>query len=197
LLVTVEKVERSNYECHEKAGAVTMSSVGWVSKALSFEGYPYSYTCEREDESSNQPLVKTTKIFFDFEFVLPNPEEPIEEVLIQDLPKVEYGILNQLIKVTGLGECDLEKQLSDPWLDSDVGDSRVMSGENLVLGLTSFEPDTPDPVGKSARTFSWLPNGASHAPELSLFTSWVIHSYSFSFFLLKETASLLQTWLKV
>jgi hypothetical protein len=187
LIVNVKKGERSNDS--EKVGAVTMSSEGWVSTALSYEGYPYSYTCEREDEASNTPVVSTT-IFFDFEFVLPDPEELFEEVFVQDLPKVEYGILNQLIKVTGVHKCDLEKQLTDPWLqDNYVGDPTV-----LVLGLTSFEPDTVDPIGKSARSGHQLARHMLRNFSLLLPGSTLTAFHSF---FLKETASLLQTWLKV
>lgn len=118
----------------------------WVSTQRSFEGFPYSYNCEREGATAE---LKTALILFDFEFVITDPGEGMQEVIAQDIPEVEFGILNRLANVTGLDTCDLRHQLNDPWLlDGEVSDPTTMTKENLVLGLTSFRPDTPNPIGK-------------------------------------------------
>ena len=136
--------------------AHTMEGTRWVAKKHSFEGYTFHYECEQEESeenTNNNSLAvvetRTTKVHFDFEFVIPNPHEGMEEVLVQDLPKVEFGILHRLATVTGLDSCDFQLQLTDPWLRNTNGDQvpTVMSEENWVVGLSSFEPDVPSPIG--------------------------------------------------
>lgn len=107
-------------------------------------GYAYSYSCQRLNETL--PELNKTTVTFDFEFVLPDPGEPIAEVRVQDMPLVEFGILHRLTAVSGISSCSLEnQQQADPLKDdttaADNGSSPTLSQSNVLLGISSRPPD--------------------------------------------------------
>ena len=130
-------------------GEVTVTAAnGFVSTVYWDEYYPYSYTCEQQGVTDR---VRKTQIFFDFEFVLPHPEEPMEEVIWQDFPEVEFAILRRMAAVTGLLTCNLNKQVKQPAglvRSEEPTESLVQSKDNLIVGLSSWYPDKFDIVGE-------------------------------------------------
>jgi hypothetical protein len=150
---------------------------GLVSQVREREGYTTSYVCKLSPTAAlNQTdamqrtvnmTIHTTFLLFDFEFVQYDPHEGLDEVFMQDFPKVELGILYRMASIAGLLDCDLQKQLEDPWMLSGglsadnettvLRPSQYLSDERLIVGLSSWSPDKPDDVGESlVLLFCWL-----------------------------------------
>lgn len=124
-------------------------------------GLPRRYECDRLSDTDGTVVASpraatsiipnSTTLYFDYEFSLPHPGEPMDEVIMQDLPILEFGILRRLAIVSGLSECDLRKQLDDPALNPLLFDS------NLVVGLSSAQPDKKTALGTFTReNAQWL-----------------------------------------
>ena len=139
-----------------------LPEVGLISTVREHGGYTTMYSCSGGADDSES--MKETTLLFDFEIVIPNPEEPLIEVIVQDFPKVELGILFRMAQITGLyPDCDLiTNQLSDPFetltdtLSAGTETTRLEKGQflseqNLIYGLSSWSPDSVDEVGKCNR----------------------------------------------
>lgn len=134
----------------------SLPTEGLITTVREHGGYTTTYSCASNATADD---INETVLLFDFEFVLPHPEEPLIEVVTQDFPKVELGILFRLAKITGIyPSCDLSLQLSDRWekltdtLQAGKETTRLdqpqfLSEDNLIIGLSSWSPDNVDEVG--------------------------------------------------
>jgi hypothetical protein len=78
------------------------------------------------------------ELFFDYEFAINDPHEGIEEVLMQDLPKYEYGLLYEVALSTGVLTCNLGRQNIRDFVKG------TLASEPLVMGLSSSLHDDWD-----------------------------------------------------
>jgi len=115
----------------------------WVSRHRSRGQYPSSYECE----SNGNLSVDTTTLSFAFEFIVAHPNEPIDEILVQDLPLLEYGILYRIGYASGILRCEFSEQAVDPWLLSTNNTSSA--NQSLVVALASNPSTLSDSQRKS------------------------------------------------
>ena len=74
--------------------------------------------------AGNETTYRKIEINFEYEFAILDPQESIEEVMDQDLPNLEYGILYLVAKSTGLLKCNLKNESIASWGPSDPTSSR-------------------------------------------------------------------------
>jgi hypothetical protein len=91
---------------------------------LEEEGVPVEFRCPlpstrlaRKQPKRNLAEFSSRQIVvnFGYEFSVPNPREGIEEVLVQDLPELEYGYLFLVARSTGLLKCQSNHEIINLW----------------------------------------------------------------------------------
>lgn len=117
-------------------------------------GIPVEFACpvpsilEPREAAAVDSDVRTIDVNFSYEFAILDPRESIEEVMEQDLPNLEYGILYLVAKSIGLLKCELQRQNVSSWATDVLTDST--NTEPYIVSLSSGANDQPKTdIGKS------------------------------------------------
>jgi hypothetical protein len=102
----------------------------------------------RRNTTADITQLNSVDVKFSYEFAILDPKESIEEVIEQDLPSLEYGILYLVAKSTGLLQCDLKNQNINLWA-TDVM-TVISNPEPYLVGLSN---DIDDAWSSGAGTF--------------------------------------------
>ena len=98
-------------------------------------GLPTTLSCSAsEDElpNANNSSGFNVTVEFEYELAVANPNEPVVEVTSQDIPFLEYAVLQLVAQAIHLRPCDLPAQMLD------------LNSNATVTGLSSFHPDSVD-----------------------------------------------------
>jgi hypothetical protein len=109
------------------------------------DGLPVEYSCPWESRgmlltqrSNSVPRsgtaandLRTIEIVYSYELAVIDPNESLEEVMVQELPTLEYAILYMAAKATHLLKCELEHQDIGLWAD-DLTINANKSQPNLI-----------------------------------------------------------------
>ena len=98
-------------------------------------GLPTTLSCsasEDELQNANNSSGFNVTVEFEYELAVANPNEPVVEVTSQDIPFLEYAILQLLAQTINIRPCDLPAQ------------SLGSNSNATITGLSSTSPDTVD-----------------------------------------------------
>ena len=95
-------------------------------------GLPSSLSCAPSAFPGEFSSGYNVTIEFDYELEVTNPNEPVVEVTSQDIPFLEYAILQLLAQTINIRPCDLPAQ------------SLGSNSNATITGLSSTSPDAVD-----------------------------------------------------